>query len=352
MSYEDGMAAIRLERPARIPRTEYSVLDHFDLIFAVTGLKVTQKSPEEVKKKAQAAFMKAWSFDLCWSTLIGRGEFGDRCSHMGHAVYAADGVDYDNRTDKLYEDPHDVFSFDPWALYGPKDQKELISRFNDHYRENCAFFSDAVNMTGIYITCLSGLIDILGWETLLLAAGIDGSAFGAVANRYAGWMQQYFDALALCEAPVVMVHDDIVWTSGAFIHPEWYRRYVFPNYKKYMQPLLNSGKKVLFTSDGNYTEFIDDLVDCGFHGFVLEPVTDLALLAKKYGQTHVLIGNADTRILLNGDREAIYAEVARCLETGRHCPGYFLAVGNHIPPNTPVENALYYQEAYESLCRR
>ena len=37
---------------------------------------------------------------------------------------------------------------------------------------------------------------------------------------------------------------------------------------------------------------------------------------------------------------------------GRNCPGYFLAVGNHIPPNTPVENALYYNEVYEKLCRR
>jgi hypothetical protein len=26
-----------------------------------------------------------------------------------------------------------------------------------------------------------------------------------------------------------------------------------------------------------------------------------------------------------------------------------MAVGNHIPPNTPVENALYYNEVFEEL---
>ncbi|MDW7659336.1 MAG: uroporphyrinogen decarboxylase family protein [Bacillota bacterium] len=352
MSLADGMAAINLEMPARIPRTEYSAESHWPLITAVTGLPVDQDSQEDLKMQARKAFMKAWSYDLRWSILISRHEFGEQRTRMGHAVYAAQGSDYDDQTHLLYEDPEEALSFDPWAIYGKKDQADLVRRFNEHYQGNCAFFPDAVNMTGIYVTCMSGLIDIFGWDTLLTAAGIDSKAFGDLTDRYASWIQQYFDALALCEAPVVMVHDDIVWTSGAFLHPDWYRRHIFPNYKKYMQPLLDSGKKVLFTSDGTYTEFIDDLADCGFHGFVLEPTTDLALLAEKYGKTHVLVGNADTRILLSGSREAIRAEVARCMDIGRSCPGFFMAVGNHIPVNTPVENALYYQEVYEELSRR
>ena len=30
-------------------------------------------------------------------------------------------------------------------------------------------------------------------------------------------------------------------------------------------------------------------------------------------------------------------------------PGSFMAVGNCIPHNTPVENALYYNQVYEEL---
>jgi len=37
---------------------------------------------------------------------------------------------------------------------------------------------------------------------------------------------------------------------------------------------------------------------------------------------------------------------------GKGCAGFFMAVGNHIPPNTPVESALYYNEVYEELSRR
>jgi len=37
---------------------------------------------------------------------------------------------------------------------------------------------------------------------------------------------------------------------------------------------------------------------------------------------------------------------------GKDCPGYFMSVTNMIPANTPVENALYYNEVYEELCWR
>ena len=75
-------------------------------------------------------------------------------------------------------------------------------------------------------------------------------------------------------------------------------------------------------------------------------------VAEKYGKTHSFIGNADTRILLSGSREEIYSEVKRCMDIGKVCPGFIMAVGNHIPPNTPVENCLFYNEVFEKLRRR
>ena len=146
-----------------------------------------------------------------------------------------------------------------------------------------------------------------------------------------------------------MVHDDMVWTAGPFFHPDWYRQFVFPNFKKYFAPLRDAGKIICFTSDGNYTMFLDDLVDCGVNCFIFEPLTDMAVFAEKYGRTHSFIGNADTRILLRNDKAAIRAEVERCMDIGKGCPGFILAVGNHIPPNTPVDACVYYNEVYMEL---
>ncbi|MGC9349314.1 MAG: uroporphyrinogen decarboxylase family protein [Anaerolineae bacterium] len=352
MSFEDGWAAIHLEMPPRVPHTEYSVTEHWDVIRAVTGLDIQPDSPAELKHRGALALMQAWDFDFRWSTLIGNDELAECATDMGHAEYSAGGVD---RRDTIYcpfETPEEVIAFDPWETYGPRDEAELIRRFEDHYRRQREETPDMVTMTGVYVTVISGLIAIFGWEMLLLAAGVDPKGFGEMTNRYASWIQQYYDALGKADVPVVMVHDDIVWSSGPFISPQWYRSYVFPNYKKLFVPLLESGKRIMYTSDGDYTPFIDDIAACGVHGFILEPFTDMAYIAENYGETHVFIGNADTRVLLGGDRDAIRAEVERCMAIGKDCPGFFMAVGNHIPPNTPLESVLYYEQVYEELSKR
>jgi uroporphyrinogen-III decarboxylase len=152
--------------------------------------------------------------------------------------------------------------------------------------------------------------------------------------------------------PVIGVHDDMVWSSGPFANPAWYRRFVFPTLKRYLDPLREAGKIIVFCCDGDFTPFLGDLVEAGVSGFVLEPWTDMRAIAERYGKTHFFIGNADTRVLLRGGREEIRAEVKRCMDIGKSCPGFIMAVGNHIPPNTPIEHALWYNEAYEEMCRR
>ena len=351
MSYQDGMAAINLEMPARVPRTEY-VDQHWDLYRAVTGITVGSASSPQVQDQAYREFVRIWNFDFSWCTLTGAQIFGERRTRMGHARYLADGSDLDRDIRELFADPEDVYRFDLFEAFGTVDQPALTAGYNTQYHENCRRYPDCVNMTGIYVTCISGLIDLLGWDTLLTAAGIDPRAFGAFTDRYCAWIGQYFAALARCDSPVVMIHDDIVWAGGAFLNPEFYRAHVFANYRKMFRPLQDAGKKIIFTSDGNYTQFIDDIAACGINGFVLEPLTDMQYIASHYGRTHSFVGNADTRILLQGSRTDIEAEVRRCMDIGKKCPGFFLAVGNHIPANTPVDNILYYNEIYEKLSRR
>lgn len=352
MSYEDGWAAMNLEMPARVPRTEYSAANHWALVSAVTGINVSFDSPKDIQAKARKAFMLDWKFDFNWSTGIGRNEFGNMKTDMGHCVYADGGVDKRPIGAHPFTDPEQVLTFDPFEAFGVADHSALVERFNTMYARNRANLPEQVAMTGTYITLVSGFIDLFGWEMLLLSAGLDPRGFGDLANRYAAWFQQYMNALADCDADVIMVHDDMVLANGPIFNPDWYRQYIFPNYRKYFAPIIESGKKLMFTSDGDFTPFIDDMVGCGVNGFVMEPMTDMAYIAEKYGKTHVFVGNADTRILLYGTREAIRAEVERCMKIGKDCPGFFLAVGNHIPSNTPVESALYYNECYEEMCRR
>ncbi len=352
MSKEIGMRALRLEETDRVPRTEYSIDGyHYDAVRAVTGIPVYADSDPALKTQARKAFMTAWNYDFCWSTLVTGDHLKGRKTGMGHAAYAADGSDLVDNRQCPFDTPEAALALDPMSEYGVLDIPTLTADFNKSYYGGVDYFPDAAHMTGVYITCISGLIEIFGWDMLLYAAGTDPDAFGALTNRYVDWVSQYFTALIQCDSPVIMVHDDMVWTEGAFMHPDWYRNYVFPNYERLIRPLREAGKIVLFTSDGTFTKFVNDLAPI-FNGFVMEPTTDMGYIAERYGKTHSFVGNADTRVLLYGTKDDIYAEVKRCMDIGKKYNGFFMAVGNHIPANTPVDACLWYNEAYMSMCKR
>jgi hypothetical protein len=108
MSYLNGMAALRLETPDSVPRTEYSAHTHWPLIERVTGIRVDASSDVQTQARAGSAFLKAWDYGFYWNILTYNQVFGDQRTKMGHAVYADGGVDFSSEVGNLFEDPEDV----------------------------------------------------------------------------------------------------------------------------------------------------------------------------------------------------------------------------------------------------
>ncbi|MFP4442694.1 MAG: uroporphyrinogen decarboxylase family protein [Spirochaetia bacterium] len=347
MSFEAGWNALHGIKHPYVSRTEYSAQNHWPLVKAVTGID-TDKT--ENRDRARQEFIKAWDYAFMWNILIHRGHLSNgRTVDMGHAVYSENEEgkgDYREKGNNVWEDLDEAYSIDFFKEYGTLPHKEIVNQFNDHYRESCDRWPDTVNMTGIYITLISGLIEIFGWETLLLLLGSDKERFSKLIDRYAEWIRPFFDALKECESEIVMVHDDMVWTSGPFFDPAWYRSSIFPHTGKHIRMLKDAGKTVIFTCDGTYTEFIDDIADWGVDSMVMEPTTDMSAVAKRHGSRVGFVGGVDTRVLLSGSPDEIDGAVKQAMEIGKEYPGFIIAVGNHIPQNTPVESALRYQEAY------
>ncbi len=132
MSYADGWSAMNLQMPARVPRVEFDADCHWEPVKAVTGIPVGVESPNELKHQARLAFIRAWNYDTLLAALIHHSELGDFRTNMGHAAYAAGGVDYDDNVRCPFKTPEDVLAFDPWQAYGAKDKRELTRRFNEH----------------------------------------------------------------------------------------------------------------------------------------------------------------------------------------------------------------------------
>ena len=341
-----------MQMPSCVPRTEYSAHVHWDLVKKVTGI---DTDILENREKASAKFIKDWDYSLLWYVNIQKNylERYGKISNMGHSVYAesAEGKsDKDEEVFTLFDDIDDALALDCVRFYGQFDEKELIRTYEKEYASMRKAYPDTVNMGGVYITLVSGLTYVYGWEMFLECMAY--KEFDKVMQSYYEWVKQFYDAFAKSSVPVLMMHDDITWTSGKFASREWYDRNVLPYLKKLLEPCKRAGKKILFTSDGDYGEFTDAIVDSGADMLFFEPGSDMEGFAKRHGKTHGFVGDVDTRVLLTGTKEDIEREVRRVMRFGKEYPGFVCAVGNHIPPNTPVENALWYDEFYRKYSVR
>jgi len=204
---------------------------------------------------------------------------------------------------------------------------------------------------GRYHSLFSACIRTFGWEAFLTAVPGNEEEFDKVLEGFMKLSIAEAEAWAQTDIKAYITHDDIVWGTGAVFAPEWYRKYIFPKYKKIWGPLKEAGIKIIYCADGTWTDFIHDVAEAGADGFLFEPSTSLDEIVAHYGKTKVIMGNADCREIAAG-KERIEAEVDRCVKLGKGCPGYFMIASNHLAADVPEENIEYYLHYFNKVRRR
>jgi len=329
MSYRIGLDTIFLRPTERIAHTEYCSNDALIRALLPDGA---------------GCLDDALDLDFIWCTNDGPVPWSERgrVTDMGHAEFLENGRDKRPPKPSPFRDAEDVLAFDAVAEYGLPDFDSLAAYYEKSHREFQAARPNQVVTGGYYKTIVSGAIEAFGWDWLLTAAA-DQERFEKVLDSIFRLSLHHYEAWARTSIEAFICHDDMVWTEGPFMDPAFYRRAIFPRYAKLWKVLKEVGKKVLFCSDGNFTMFIDDLADAGADGFIFEPLTSLERVVACYGKTHFIAGSfVDCRTLTFGTHTEIQAEVDATLRIARECPGFMFAVGNHIPSNVPVGNALFY----------
>jgi hypothetical protein len=345
MSYELALRTMRCEPTERLAHTEYC--SNYALVRAVTGRDPVTDSG------AMRVFCDAWDIDLIWSVNDGPIPWSvGRQTDMGHAEFLEGGTDRRDTVSCPFTDVEEVYAFDAVSEYGLPDFDELVAHYERVWRNGRAAWPEQICTGGYYKTIVSGAIQAFGWELLLLAA-VDRPRFAKVLDGFFERTLYHMRAWAQTSCPVFIQHDDMVWTAGAFLHPSFYREVIFPRYARLWEPLHEAGKTLLFCSDGTFTEFVDDLAAAGADGFIFEPTTSLEYVVEHYGGRKVIVGSkVDCRTLTFGTREQIRAELDATLALARDCPGFMVAVGNHIPSNVPVDNALFYMDYLQAHWER
>ena len=347
LSYSIGHDALNLIPRERLARVEYN--DNWEIVRHVTG-----KDPQ-VDADASRLFNDWSRMDFCWVVNDGPVPWSQRgrVTDMGHASYMEDGSDQRSSAESPFANGDDVLEFNAVSEYGLHPFDELVAFYESFYQEQRRSNPDQVVTGGYYNTIVSGAIEIFGWQRLLEAAGDDSDRFGDhVLGSIFDQTMHHAKAWAQTSIEYYMCHDDMVWTSGAFMRPAFYRTYIFPRYKELWKMLHAAGKKVLYTADGLYDFFMDDIVEAGADGLIFEPVNELEPIVEKYGQTHSLFGGVDCRTLTFKSIPEIEEEVKHKAALALKCPGFFFGCGNHFPSNIPLENGLAYFKFLDQYCKR
>jgi hypothetical protein len=326
MSYQIAIDTLNLLPAPRLAHTEYC------------------SNEAIVRRRGEEDFREWFCLDFSWSCNDGPINWGEagRTTDMGHAEFLEGGTDKRESIHCPFDSVEEVYEFDAVEEYGMPDFDDLVDYYENWYQEAQSANPDRVVPGGYYKTVVSGAIQAFGWDMLLQAAA-DRDRFDRVLETIFQRSLFHYRAWAETSIEAFICHDDMVWSAGAFMHPDFYRESIVPRYRQLWAPLREAGKRVLYCSDGDFTEFLDDVAEAGADGFIFEPRMNLDTVVEKFGQTHVIMGSkVDSRTMTFGTKDDIREQVDATLPLAYSCPGFVFAVGNHIPSNVPAENVEFY----------
>lgn len=352
----DGQRVPVMEHPAGIGR---------DAIVAFSGI-----DPVAEPARVGEAFdgvVDAFEIDLLWggpppgpeaaSRVIdwtGRDSFIDEQGYehaqwgVFSASHAEDGRHYHHIPKPGSID--DALDFDP-APYFPETVDELTQQYQARHDANLARCGElCYAMPHWYTTAFHFPLSIFGFE-LLCMAGLEEDRFARLMDRFVAISERVTTAWSRVEGLRGFIcHDDLTMSSGPLFRPEWYRRHIFPHYPRIFAPLIDAGVPILFTSDGDCSEFVDDIFEAGADGLNFEYLVDLEPLVERHSD-RLLVGNLPSQLIADGPVEKIRDEVERTVAVGSRARRFVVNIGGQLTHDIPVEHLRAYLEVRRAACR-
>jgi uroporphyrinogen decarboxylase len=180
---------------------------------------------------------------------------------------------------------------------------------------------------------------LMGFENFCMALADDPELVDRMFNRVREIVIGVFTNLMDFDCiDAIWFCDDIAYTEGLMISPNILRRYVFPWQKKMARICHDRGLPVIYHSDGDLWEVMDDIIDAGINAIhPIEPkAMDIGEVKRKVGDRLCLIGNIDLgSTLTRGTPAEVEAEVRQKITEiapgGGYCTGSSNTVTNYVP---------------------
>ena len=142
---------------------------------------------------------------------------------------------------------------------------------------------------------------LMGYENALCQAMEEPEAFGelltAIADHKIRLFQKVYD---ICQPDILVYHDDMAMQMGPFFSLNFYKTYLFPQYKRIVDASRSIGYRyVVHHSCGKVESLIPSWISCGFDGWdSVMACNDLRMLKERYGSQIVFLPGLDTQGVL------------------------------------------------------
>ena len=263
-------------------------------------------------------------------------------SKDGTKKYTKDGGAWDISSKMKYKTADDVINVDLERFMiedvGPEMLSEMQRLFDEKAKTH-------VPVPWHYGTLMSRSEIEFGWEPLLMASALEPEAFSQVLDRIGESSLRVVDGWSRLDGvELIIVHDDIAATKGLIWSPDFLRKYVFKWYKKFFDKIHENGKKVLYITDGNYAEVIDDILEMKPDGLYCESASiDPEFVMGKGGPELFYLLKTNAKNMDIGDKEDIRNEVLKIKSLHERYPKIFSYLGGG---SVKPENVDFFYEYY------
>ena len=242
-----------------------------------------------------------------------------------------------------------------WSDYGRIGWLEDSPQQYAPIGEWAAKRSQYLRIVGGFDPVFSRIMELCGMERGLLMLAANPPVIHALVAHIGEYMEQYYRRIAQAGRgypassrgyiDVIAMGDDFAGQRGMLLHPDRWREYFLPLWKRLFTIPHQYGMKAQLHSCGAIRPVLGDLVDAGLDVFEVVQISatgmDPVELKREFGAHLTFYGTVDVQTVLPfGSAQEVRREVRRLIDVLARGGRFILANSHIVQEDVPVANVL------------
>ncbi|RKY54942.1 MAG: nucleoside 2-deoxyribosyltransferase [Candidatus Neomarinimicrobiota bacterium] len=246
-------------------------------------------------------------------------------------------------TDRSWSSEHDGVVTD-WESF----EKYQWAKINDlefsRLEEAGKLIPDDMGIIGQYGDIYTTVWEMMGFENFSMKMYEDPDLIVAIFDKIGKLVLSMFETMASMDfVKVLWYSDDLAYSSGLMVNPDFYREHLFPYLKRIGELAKNRNIPFIYHSDGVLYDIMPDLIeDIGINSLhPVEPISmDMAKLKDRVGDKICLCGGIDVDQLCRATPDEIRDLTRKFINIAKGKGGWCAGSSNSIPEYVKPENYL------------